>query len=232
MDVLGACPLDCPDGCSWVVTVEDGEAVRPARQPRAPVHRGRAVREGQRLPRAHARARPAAVPAAPRRREGRGDASSGSRGTRRWPRSPRELHAVRDEFGGEAIWPFQGTGSLGYVQGLEGRAGQRLWNVLGASRHDMTICSIAGRVGATLHHRHGGRDGPGDVRAVQADPAVGHEHAHERPSPVEVRPRGAQERRAHRRHRPAAHPHRRRRPTSTSRRCRAPTPRSRSACCT
>ena len=28
MDVLGACPLDCPDGCSWVVTVEDGEAVR------------------------------------------------------------------------------------------------------------------------------------------------------------------------------------------------------------
>ncbi len=27
-DVLGACPLDCPDGCSWVVTVENGEAVR------------------------------------------------------------------------------------------------------------------------------------------------------------------------------------------------------------
>ena len=56
---------------------------------------------------------------------------------------------MRDEFGGEAIWPFQGTGTLGYLQGLEGRAGQRLWNVLGASRHDMTICSVAGRVGAT-----------------------------------------------------------------------------------
>ena len=26
-EVLGACPLDCPDGCSWVVTVENGEAV-------------------------------------------------------------------------------------------------------------------------------------------------------------------------------------------------------------
>src|SRR5215212_7919560 len=23
-EVLGACPLDCPDGCSWVVTVDDG----------------------------------------------------------------------------------------------------------------------------------------------------------------------------------------------------------------
>ena len=54
-----------------------------------------------------------------------------------------------DEYGGEAIWPFQGTGSLGFVQGLEGRAGQRLWNVLGASRHEMTACSVAGRVGAS-----------------------------------------------------------------------------------
>src|SRR3954470_6383586 len=27
LTVLGACPLDCPDGCSWTVTVRDGEAV-------------------------------------------------------------------------------------------------------------------------------------------------------------------------------------------------------------
>ena len=25
-EFFGACPLDCPDGCSWVVTVEDGVA--------------------------------------------------------------------------------------------------------------------------------------------------------------------------------------------------------------
>jgi anaerobic selenocysteine-containing dehydrogenase len=60
-----------------------------------------------------------------------------------------KLHEVKDTYGGEAIWPFQGTGTLGYIQGLEGRAGQRLWNVLGASRHDMTACSVAGRQGAT-----------------------------------------------------------------------------------
>ena len=36
---------------------------------------------------------------------------------------------------------------LGFLQGFQGRAGSRLWNVLGASRHDMTICSIAGLVG-------------------------------------------------------------------------------------
>ena len=98
---------------------------------------------------------------------------------------------VIDEYGGEAIWPFQGTGTLGYIQGLEGRAGQRLWNVLGASRHDMTACSVAGRHRRALHDRHRGGHGPGDVRRVQADPAVGHEHAHERPPPVEVHQRGA-----------------------------------------
>jgi anaerobic selenocysteine-containing dehydrogenase len=26
-EVRGACPMDCPDTCSWVVTVEDGRAV-------------------------------------------------------------------------------------------------------------------------------------------------------------------------------------------------------------
>jgi hypothetical protein len=25
--VRGACPLDCPDTCSWIVTVKGGEAV-------------------------------------------------------------------------------------------------------------------------------------------------------------------------------------------------------------
>ena len=36
-------------------------------------------------------------------------------------------------------------GRSGTSRGCEGRAGLRLWNVLGASRHDMTICSVAGR---------------------------------------------------------------------------------------
>jgi hypothetical protein len=26
--VHGACPLDCPDTCSWIVTVRDGQAVK------------------------------------------------------------------------------------------------------------------------------------------------------------------------------------------------------------
>src|SRR3954464_6779408 len=148
MEVIGACPLDCPDTCSWVVTVEDGQAVRLRGNRDHPFARGALwakVNGYLEHTRAHDRI------LHPLRRvgakgEGRFERIS-------WDEATAEiaarLHGVIGEYGGEAIWPFQGTGSLGYIQGLEGRAGQRLWNVLGASRHDMTACSVAGRVGAT-----------------------------------------------------------------------------------
>ena len=39
-EIPGACPLDCPDGCSWIVTVRDGEAVRLRGNPDHPFTRG------------------------------------------------------------------------------------------------------------------------------------------------------------------------------------------------
>src|ERR687898_2615933 len=39
-EVRGACPLDCPDGCSWIVTVRDGEAVKLRGTPDHPYTRG------------------------------------------------------------------------------------------------------------------------------------------------------------------------------------------------
>lgn len=38
--MLGACPLDCPDGCSWEVTVEDGVAVGMRGNRAHPITRG------------------------------------------------------------------------------------------------------------------------------------------------------------------------------------------------
>ncbi len=148
MEFFGACPLDCPDGCSWVVTVEDGEATRLRGNRDHPYTAGALcakvngyldhVRADDRL-------------LYPMRRVGAKGEGKFERIS--WDEATAEiaqrLHQVKDEFGGEAIWPFQGTGSLGYVQGLEGRAGQPLWNVLGASRHEMTACSVAGRIGAS-----------------------------------------------------------------------------------
>src|SRR4051794_13453781 len=148
-EVLGACPLDCPDGCSWVVTVDDaGNAVNLRGNREHPFTAGALCAKVNGYLE-HTRAPDRLLH--PLKRAGRkGDGRFERIG---WDEAletiAARLHAVTDEHGGEAIWPFQGTGSLGYIQGLEGRAGQRLWNVLGASRHDMTACSVAGRVGAS-----------------------------------------------------------------------------------
>ncbi len=146
LEVVGACPLDCPDGCSWRVTVQDGVAVRLRGTPDHPYTNGTlCVKVNQYLEHA---ASPDRL-LHPLRRVG-------PKGEGRFERVSWEaalgeiadrLTAIVDEHGGEAIWPYQGTGNLGFLQGLQGRAGARLWNVLGASRHDMTICSIAGLKG-------------------------------------------------------------------------------------
>ncbi len=146
-EILGACPLDCPDTCSWVVTVEDGKAVKLRG------NRDHPFTAGALCAKVNGYLDHASAPDRilhPLRRTGRkGEGRFERIG---WDEALQEiaarLGAIIDRHGGEAIWPFQGTGNLGFIQGLEGRAGQRLWNVLGASRHDMTICSVAGRLGA------------------------------------------------------------------------------------
>jgi anaerobic selenocysteine-containing dehydrogenase len=56
------------------------------------------------------------------------------------------FHDVIATCGAEGIWPYVGTGNLGLIQGIYG-AGRRLWNVLGTSRHVVTICTITGGFG-------------------------------------------------------------------------------------
>jgi anaerobic selenocysteine-containing dehydrogenase len=146
LSVLGACPLDCPDTCGWVVTVRDGQAVGLRGDPDHPFTRGAlCVKVNRYLEQAAAPDRILH----PLRRVGPKGSGRFERIT--WDEALDEiatrLSAIVDEHGGEAIWPYLGTGTLGYLQGLEGRAGNRLFNVLGASEHDDTICSVAGSTG-------------------------------------------------------------------------------------
>ncbi|ADG90014.1 molybdopterin oxidoreductase [Thermobispora bispora] len=143
---FGACPLDCPDTCSWVVTVQDGKAVSLRGNREHPFTRGAlCVKVNRYLE--HARAADRIL--YPMRRVG--PKGSGRFERISWDEALSEiatrLHSIIDEYGGEAIWPYQGTGTLGYIQGESGKAGRRFWNVLGASKHDMNICSRAGNVG-------------------------------------------------------------------------------------
>jgi anaerobic selenocysteine-containing dehydrogenase len=143
--VVGACPMDCPDTCSWIVTVKDGRAVRLQGNPNHPFTRGVLcnklnnyidyTRSTDRL-------------LFPQRRVGA--KGEGKFQPISWDEALDEI-AVRfgdivERHGPEAIWPYFGCGSMGLIQGMYG-AGRRLWNVLGTSQHQMTICTIAGGYG-------------------------------------------------------------------------------------
>ena len=156
--IRGACPLDCPDTCSWIVTVKDGKAIDLRGDPDHPYTRGSLCnkvagyldysRSSDRL-------------LYPMRRTGA--KGSGEFVRISWKEALDEiatrLQHVISTHGGEAIWPFVGTGGMGLIQGAYG-AGRRLWNVLGASRHVQTICTIAGGFGTgyTLGHNRVGMD--------------------------------------------------------------------------
>jgi anaerobic selenocysteine-containing dehydrogenase len=140
--------MDCPDTCSWVVTVDDGRAVRLDGDPAHPFTRGVLCNK------LNGYLAYAASPERllyPMRRVGPKGPDGGGRFERvSWDEALDEiaerLTSIIREHGGQAIWPYVGSGSMGLLQGVYA-AGRRMWNVLGASRHLMTICTIAGGVG-------------------------------------------------------------------------------------
>jgi len=144
-DVAGACPLDCPDTCAWVVTVQDGVAVALRGDRRHPYTRGALCAKVHRYL-DYTRAPDRLL--YPMRRAG---AKGEGRFTRvAWDEALDEIAArwkqIMARHGPAAIWPYYGSGTMGMLQGVAG-AGRRLWNVLGTSQHLMTICTIAGGYG-------------------------------------------------------------------------------------
>jgi anaerobic selenocysteine-containing dehydrogenase len=143
--IRGACALDCPDTCGWIVTVKGGEAVSLRGDPDHPFTRGSLCNKVDGYL-AYARSPERLLH--PLRRVG----PKGSREFTRisWDEALERIAAglgdVIATHGAEAIWPFVGTGSMGLLHGIYG-AGRRLWNVLGTSRHVVTICTIAGGFG-------------------------------------------------------------------------------------
>ncbi len=142
---IGACPLDCPDGCSWIVELEDGQPKKLRGNPDHPFT-GKTlcaktlkyldeVNHPERL-------------LYPMRRVG----AKGSGAFERisWDEAIDEiagkLQSAIDDFGSEAILPYAGTGTVGLIQGMLG-GGKRLFHALGASRHNPNICSMAGHAG-------------------------------------------------------------------------------------
>jgi anaerobic selenocysteine-containing dehydrogenase len=137
------CPLDCPDTCSVLVTVEDGRVTRLSGDPQHPFTRGflchkvahydRRLYSPLRILHPLRRVGP--------KGEGRFERIS-------WDAALDEItdrfRAITAQYGAEAILPYSYGGSLGIVHRL---AGHRFFYRLGASRLRRTICDPAAMAG-------------------------------------------------------------------------------------
>jgi len=179
--VHGVCPLDCPDTCSWVVTVQDGRAVKLLGNREHPYTRGALCEKVNRYLE-HTRQPDRLL--WPMRRTGKKGEGHFARIS--WDEALGEIaarwRAIIERDGPQAIWPYYGTGTLGMIQGLAG-AGRRLWNVLGTTQHHLSICMSAGgfATGYTLGDNRIGMDPEGIAEAALvvlwgANPLVTHHH--------------------------------------------------------
>ena len=142
--VRGACPHDCPDTCSWQVTVENGRAVRMAGDPDHPFTRGFLCAKVNRYVERNYHPDRLTTPLRRVGRKGEGrfepvswDVALAEIGAR--------LRAIADSPDGpQAILPYSYAGTMGMIQGES--MDRRFFHALGASRLLRTICSTAGAV--------------------------------------------------------------------------------------
>ncbi len=166
--VHAACPHDCPDACSVLITIEDGRATKIQGDPEHPVTRGfLCAKVAKYLDRVYS---PGRVLYPMRRVGAKGPApgallaGGGARSTQAsstqtdaqaafqrisWDEALGEIakrfRRIADEFGPEAILPYSYGGTLGALNGAS--MDRRFFHRLGASQLERTICSDAGEVG-------------------------------------------------------------------------------------
>ncbi|GAA5334894.1 molybdopterin oxidoreductase family protein [Thermus hydrothermalis] len=138
MKARATCPLDCPDACSLLLTLEGGRLVRVEGDPRHPITQGFACAKTYRYPE---RVKERLL--YPMRRVGRKGEGRFARIT--WEEALDEiaerLKAVLDAHGGEAILPYHYAGTMGLVENQHPLA---FFRAIGASELLETICATAG----------------------------------------------------------------------------------------
>ncbi|MCO5220221.1 MAG: molybdopterin oxidoreductase family protein [Thermomicrobiales bacterium] len=159
--VRGACAHDCPDGCSFISEVENGKVVDFYANPDHPITQGwLCAKVRPYLDRVYAPDRLQY----PMRRVG-------PKGGNQWERIAwdeaideiaQRWTEIIDQYGGAAILPYSFSGTLGMVENMA--ASNRLWNRIGASGLERTICDAAAT--AACKHTLGGKPGmdPREVR--------------------------------------------------------------------
>ena len=171
--VHAACPHDCPDACSVLITVEDGRATKIEGDPEHPVTQGfLCAKVAKYLDRVYSPERvlyPMRRVGAKGGRAGSQEHAGGSPASTQDPSSTQNpestraqgwvriswdealdeivsrLRGIAAEFGPEAILPYSYGGTIAALNG--GSMDRRFFHRLGASQLERTICSDAGEVG-------------------------------------------------------------------------------------
>ena len=145
--VRGACHHDCPDGCSWLTTIEDGRVVRFEGDPNHPFTRGRLCARVSGYPDDVVMSPDRLLH--PLRRTGKKGEGRFDRVT--WDEALGEvadrLQKVIAEHGPAAVLPYSYAGTEGKIQG-ESLAG-RFFVRMGATRLQRDICGSAAHQGLT-----------------------------------------------------------------------------------
>jgi anaerobic selenocysteine-containing dehydrogenase len=144
--VRAACPHDCPDTCAMQITVENGVAVKVEGAKDHPFTAGTLCTKVARyLERTYSRDRVLF----PQKRVGPKGRGEFERIT--WDEALDAIAAKFKAIGADdpqGILPYDYAGTMGCVQSTS--MGRRFFNRIGASRLDRTICSSAGKAGATI----------------------------------------------------------------------------------
>ncbi|HSU22045.1 MAG TPA: molybdopterin-dependent oxidoreductase, partial [Variovorax sp.] len=146
--VLGACPHDCPDTCSFVTTVQDGVATRLQGNPAHPHTGGVLCTKVSRYLERCAHPERLLQPLRRVGAKGKGRFEPVS-----WDEALDDIAArlrvvASGPGGAEAILPYSYAGTMGLVQGES--MDRRFFHRLGASQLDRTICASAGAEGLTM----------------------------------------------------------------------------------
>ena len=124
------CPLDCPDSCAMIATIEDGRVVGLAGDKEHPYTQGVICRKMKRY---HERVYSEQRIRYPMKRTGKKGVGQFARIS--WDEAydilTHQIKATIHEYGGESILPFVYAGNMGAINRF---AGYPLFNKLGTSR--------------------------------------------------------------------------------------------------
>jgi anaerobic selenocysteine-containing dehydrogenase len=158
--VRGACPHDCPDTCATITRVQNGRAISFEADPHHPITQGWLC----------AKVRPYLERVYHPDRLLHPLKRTGPKGSDQWERISWDeaieaitarWQTIIAEYGAAAILPYSYSGTLGVLNA--GAADARLWNRMGASGLDRTICDASGEAAVTA--TYGARRAP-DMRDV------------------------------------------------------------------